>query len=139
MALAERMSELAGRLDRVFELQEVLDELEAETEAAGGKVIGDAVLTPCPPVDGPKRKAYKPWKQCILLDKRNEAGQYLPLAWAESGGEHVFGTPGGHTDPTIKLENVTLVTPRGMSVASDINVEVQRNKALMVTGRCVYR
>ena len=133
------MSELAGRLDRVFELQEVLDELEAETEAAGGKVIGDAVLTPCPPVDGPKRKAYKPWKQCILLDQRNEAGQYLPLAWAESGGEHVFGTPGGHTDPKIKLENVTLVTPRGMSVASEINVEVQRNKALMVTGRCVYR
>eukprot|EP01047_Picozoa_sp_COSAG01_P136899 COSAG01_NODE_67327_length_267_cov_0.922619_1_plen_59_part_00 len=53
------------------------------------QVIGDQVLTPCPPVDGPKRKAYKPWKECILLDKKNVDGHYLPLAWPESGFEHV--------------------------------------------------
>lgn len=135
MNLVERMAELSGRLDRVFELQEVLDELEAETEAVGGHVIGDQVLTPCPPVDGPKRKAYKPWKECILLDKKNVDGHYLPLAWPESGFEHVRGSKSVHTNPTISIDDVTLVTPRGQAIVSDLSVTVEQHKALMVTGR----
>lgn len=40
MSLVEQMAHLSGRLDRVFELQWVLDELEAENPATA---IGDQV------------------------------------------------------------------------------------------------
>jgi ABC-type uncharacterized transport system fused permease/ATPase subunit len=134
IALGERMAELSGRLDRVFEMQEVLDELEAEVSEDCR--VGDAVLTPCPPVDGPNRKGYKPWKQCVLLDENNAQGQYLPLAWPEAGGEHLSGAQGlTETGLHIALEAVTLVTPRGHAIASDLSVDITQGKSLMVTGR----
>ena len=134
IALGERMAELSGRLDRVFEMQEVLDELEAEVPEECR--VGDAVLTPCPPVNGPSRKAYKPWKECVMLDDNNADGQYLALAWPEAGGEHLTGARGlPETGLRIALENVTLVTPRGHAIASDLSVEVEQGQDLMVTGR----
>ena len=134
LALGERMAELSGRLDRVFEMQEVLDDLEAEVPEDCR--VGDAVLTPCPPVDGSNRKNYKPWKECVLLDENNAEGQYLPLAWPEAGGEHLTGALGlAEKDARIALEDVTLLTPRGLAIASELSVEIESGQALMVTGR----
>ena len=74
------------------------------------------MLTPCPGTDGTKRKAYKPWKECVLLHEDNVDGQYLQLAWPEAGGEHVTGSKTRIKDPKIELKGVTLLTPRGISI-----------------------
>eukprot|EP01047_Picozoa_sp_COSAG01_P105368 COSAG01_NODE_34592_length_545_cov_0.753363_1_plen_98_part_00 len=47
----------------------------------------------------------------------------------------VHGSKAVHTDPTISIDHVTITTPRGQAIVSDMSVKVEQHKALMVTGR----
>ena len=62
MNLSERFAYLSGKVSRVAELQEVMDELDAELPV--GTTIGDRLLTPMPYVDGKIRNAYKVSMDC---------------------------------------------------------------------------
>jgi putative ATP-binding cassette transporter len=47
----------------------------------------------------------------------------------------VKGSKQAHVDPKIQLEGVTLVTPRGEAIVSNLNLTVPKGEAVMVTGR----
>ena len=146
MGLAESFATLAGRVQRVAEVQEVLDELELSyPESAIGDTHPDAMY-PLPRVDKHVRRAYIPdtdgWHDCIELHEKNVDGMYLPLAFPECGGEHIHGKVDAATgkvvrdpDAKIVLKDVDVVTPRGEAICTNLSVEVTLADTLMVTGR----
>ena len=142
MKLAENFAALAGRVQRVAELQEVLDEIEQEYPEA--ERIGDThpdELYPLPKVDKHARRAHEPhtdgWHDAIQLDERNSDGMYLPLAYPESGGKHIHGDDRDESQQPaeIRLEGVDIVTPRGQAICSNLSVTIAQGEGLVVTGR----
>jgi energy-coupling factor transporter ATP-binding protein EcfA2 len=109
---------VAGKTQRVAELQEVLDEIEADVAHS----IGDQVLTKMPPIDQDRK--------CHSTDF------YLHEAWPEAGGVHITGDGTERSvEAKIRLDGVDLVTPRGDAIATAVSCEITQDKALMVTGR----
>ena len=122
IGLAEKFATIAGKTQRVAELQEVLDEIEADPQYNHSHPIGDRLLTKMPPIDA-QRKCHS-------------TEFYLQEAWPEAGGAHVVGDGTERNEGAkIKLDGVDLVTPRGEAVATNVSCEIAPSKALMVTGR----
>ena len=146
MGLAESFATLAGRVQRVAEVQEVLDELEMSyPETAIGDTHPDEMY-PLPRINKEVRRSHIPhtdgWGDCIELHERNVDGVYLPLAYPECGGEHIHGQIDPETrkvqrDPNAKiaLVDVDVVTPRGEAMCSHLSVVVTPSDTLMITGR----
>ena len=132
MNLSERFAYLSGKVSRVAELQEVMDELDAALPA--GTTVGDRLLTPMPYVDGRLRNSYKPWKQCLVTHPEQIGGQYLPLALP-----HEQLTQARGVGTAIELRGVDLVTPRGAAIATDVSCTVDKEHPLMVTGKSLSR
>ena len=129
MQLAERFAFLFSKVSRVAELQEVMDQLDADQPA--GSTIGDELLTPLPYIDGFGRNANRPWKEVVVPHPDAGGGAYLPLAMPK---ERLTQERGSGSE--IRLSDVALVTPKGEAVATGIDCVVTKETGrLMVTGR----
>ena len=118
IGLAEKFATVAGKTQRVAELQEVLDEIEKDAVHS----VGDEVLTKMPPIDADR--------------KCHSTEMYLQEAWPEAGGAHITGDGSERSvEAKIVLNGVDLVTPRGDAIATGVSCEITQDKALMVTGR----
>lgn len=87
IGLAEKFATIAGKTQRVGEMQELLDDLESKL-AEPGCEIGDQVLSAMPNVN----------KDREVIG----SGMYLQAAWPEAGGVHIFGDGTPH-DPNAKI------------------------------------